>query len=421
MIHQFTFENYKAFKNEATLDFIAENISEHKESLIKTKNSEESYVPVIAIYGPNGGGKSTVLEAIIDLRNVLIKYIIMTKASGNEEYERIIQRESLTLKETYYKLLPEYKNLPTKFDIMFQIEQEKYRYQLSLQKDKITEENLYKQNLLSGDVELIFERAEEECTLGEEVENIPVEKVSDKMPLLAHIAVNYDIETVDKIISWFLNIEILDYNNPRSEKRLVLPKTDEKRKLIFEMLSEMDIPIKDIRIEKDEDGNIRNIYTKHLMENGEYCEIKLEEESSGTRKLLSCLARINQCLEEGKLLIADELDAKLHPKLLRYIIELFTNPDKNKNGAQLLFTSHDISTMNKEVFRRDEIWFCAKNPYGASNLYSLVSFKKDNGKHIRNDEAYGKRYLEGRYGADPYIKQIIMWEDSDESEAKKTQ
>ena len=167
------------------------------------------------------------------------------------------------------------------------------------------------------------------------------------------------------------------------------------------MLSEMDIPIKDIRIEKDEDGNIRNIYTKHLMENGEYCEIKLEEESSGTRKLLSCLARINQCLEEGKLLIADELDAKLHPKLLRYIIELFTNPDK--------------------VFRRDEIWFCAKNPYGASNLYSLVSFKKDNGKHIRNDEAYGKRYLEGRYGADPYIKQIIMWEDSDESEAKKTQ
>ena len=146
---------------------------------------------------------------------------------------------------------------------MFQIEQEKYRYQLSLQKDKITEENLYKQNLLSGDVELIFERAEEECTLGEEVENIPVEKVSDTMPLLAHIAVNYDIETVDKIISWFLNIEILDYNNPRSEKRLVLPKTDEKRKLIFEMLSEMDIPIKDIRIEKDEDGNIRNIYTQH--------------------------------------------------------------------------------------------------------------------------------------------------------------
>lgn len=419
MIHQFTFENYKAFKNEATLDFIAENISEHKESLIQSKNSEDSYVPVIAIYGPNGGGKSTVLEAVIYLRNVLIRYIIATKMPENEEYDGIIRHIPLKLKETYYRLLPEYKNLPTKFDILFQIEEEKYRYQLSLMRDKIIEENLYKQNMASGNVELIFERTEEECVLGEEVENIPVEKVSDTMPLLSHLAVSYDIETIDKIMEWFLSIEILNYDNPRSEMRLLLPKTEEKRKLIFEMLSEMDIPIKDIRIEKDEDGNIRNIYTKHLMENGGYCEIKLEEESSGTRKLLSCLARINECLENGNLLIADELDAKLHPKLLRYIIELFTNSEKNKNGAQLLFTSHDISTMSKDVFRRDEIWFCAKNPYGAAKLYSLVSFKKENGKHTRNDEAYGKRYLEGRYGADPYIKQIIMWEDADESETKK--
>lgn len=419
MIHQFTFENFKAFKNEATLDFIAENINEHKESLIQGKNSEESYVPVIAIYGPNGGGKSTVLEAAIYLRYILIKYTLMTKMSENEGYEGTERHAPSMSKEVYYKLLPEYKDLPTKFDIMFQIEEEKYRYQLSLLKDKIIEENLYKQDMASGNVELIFERTDEECVLGEEIENIPVEKVSDTMPLLSHIAVNYDIETIDKVIQWFLNIEVLNYDNPKNEKRLVLPRTKEKRKIIFEMLSEMDIPIKDIRIEKDEDGNIRNIYTKHLMENGKYCEIKLTEESSGTRKLLSCLARINECLEEGGLLIADELDAKLHPKLLRYIIELFTNLEKNRNGAQLLFTSHDISTMNKEVFRRDEIWFCAKNPYGAAKLYSLVSFRKDNGKHIRNDEAYGKRYLEGRYGADPYIRQIIMWEDTDESETEK--
>mgnify|MGYP000062457491 len=67
--------------------------------------------------------------------------------------------------------------------------------------------------------------------------------------------------------------------------------------------------------------------------------------------------------------------------------------------------------MNHDVFRRDEIWFCAKNPYGASKLYSLVAFRKTDGSMIRNDEAYGKRYLEGRYGADPYIRKIINWED----------
>ncbi|MCM1569044.1 MAG: ATP-binding protein, partial [Roseburia sp.] len=170
---------------------------------------------------------------------------------------------------------------------------------------------------------------------------------------------------------------------------------------------------KGIRVEKDLDGNIENVYTKHLMENGEICEIRLEEESSGTRKLFSCLAKISSCLEEGNLLIADELDAKLHPKLLRYLIELFTNPQSNKKGAQLLLTSHDITTMNHDVFRRDEIWFCAKNPYGASKLYSLASFRKADGTMIRNDEAYGKRYIEGRYGADPYIQRIMNWEDSE--------
>ena len=105
------------------------------------------------------------------------------------------------------------------------------------------------------------------------------------------------------------------------------------------------------------------------------------------------------------------MDAKLHPKLLRYIIELFTNPDINRKGAQLIFTSHDMTTMIPEVFRRDEIWFCALNAENSSHLYSLVSFKKENGSKPRNDETYGKQYLEGRYGADPYLRRLLSWED----------
>lgn len=103
------------------------------------------------------------------------------------------------------------------------------------------------------------------------------------------------------------------------------------------------------------------------------------------------------------------MDAKLHPKLLQYIIEMFTGPKSNKHGAQLLLTSHDITTMTPEVYRRDEIWFCAKNPLNASKLYSLISIKKENGQPPRNDEHYGKQYLEGRYGADPYIRKILDW------------
>lgn len=418
MICQFSFENYKAFKDEALLDFTAEGISEYKDSIIEDVSKKEKVVPVIAIYGPNGGGKSTVLEALGFLRDTILRYIIITKMQEDDRYEIPMSKWlSAPVKDIYYKLAPEYEEAPTKFDIIFLTSEKKFRYQLSMKKNKIVEENLYYQKIKSDDVIVLFERSEEECILGVEVEDIAVGKVSDSMPLLSHIAISYDIETINEAIEWFFEIEMLNYDNPKNERRIVLPKSDEKRKRLFLMLEELDIAVRDIRIEKDEDGNVRNIYTKHLMENGKYCEIRLEDESSGTRKLLSCLVKIDDCLKNGNLLIADELDAKLHPKLLRYIIGLFTNKEENVKGAQLLLTSHDITTMNREVFRRDEIWFCAKNPYGASKLYSLASFRKNDGTMIRNDEAYGKRYLEGRYGADPYIHKIMEWEELNESEA----
>ena len=103
------------------------------------------------------------------------------------------------------------------------------------------------------------------------------------------------------------------------------------------------------------------------------------------------------------------MDAKLHPKLLRYIIGLFTNPEINTKGSQLIFTSHDMSTMKPTVFRRDEIWFSALNKSNASKLYSLVEFRKENGTKVRPDETYDKQYIEGRYGADPYLKNILDW------------
>ena len=108
-------------------------------------------------------------------------------------------------------------------------------------------------------------------------------------------------------------------------------------------------------------------------------------------------------------LIIDELDAKLHPLLLRHLIMLFNNLEINRKNAQLIFTSHDLSTMNSELFRRDEIWFVAKGKNQNSQLYSLVEFKNEKGESIRKDAKFDKQYLEGKYGADPYLKKIIDW------------
>ena len=112
-------------------------------------------------------------------------------------------------------------------------------------------------------------------------------------------------------------------------------------------------------------------------------------------------------LQEGRLLIIDELDAKLHPKLLRYIIRLFKNTEVNKKGAQLIFTSHDLTTMKNTVFRRDEIWFAALGSEHDSSIYSLYDIRDENDKHVNSTAAFDKQYLEGRYGADPYLQNML--------------
>lgn len=411
MLSQFSFSNYKSFKKEAFLDFTAEAINDNVDSLIIDKIDGEKFLPVISIYGPNGGGKSTVLEAIGFLRAFVLKKIIISQMDeNNPKVDAMIKRFSeIDFKNKYHKFDLEYENIPINFDIMFRTKKRQYKYQLSILQNRIIEENLYMQNIGYKNAEIIFERTENECVLGEDLEGIAVEKINNTMPLISHVAINYDIESVDDAVSWFMNINFVDYDNPNKERQIIIPETKKEQTIMFEMLKKMDINISDFRIEKDIDGNIENIYTKHVLDDGKTYEIPFEEESSGTRKLFSCLYEIIDCLNDGTLMVADELDAKLHPKLLRFIIELFTDSKSNRHGAQLLLTSHDITTMISEVFRRDEVWFCALNAQNASKLYSLYSFKKD--KFHENNEDFGKKYLEGRYGADPYIRKILNWEN----------
>lgn len=411
MLCQFTFENFKSFKNEAFLDFFAEPISDNTNSLIIDEDNER-FLPVVSIYGPNGGGKSTVLEALRFLMQTLAKPIIASNINDEltlEELSILNQSINEIHQEKFYKFDSACEHQPIVFDILFRTNGIQYKYELSILKNLIVKENLYYNKIGEKDAVLVFERTDKDCIVGEDIQSISVEKIKSSLPLFSHIAATYDIEVIDNAMSWFLKINFVDYDNPNKDKQILLPKKEEDRILFFEMLRQMDINVFDIRVEEDIDGNVQNLYTKHVI-HGKDIELPIQEESSGTRKIFSCLARINDCLLDGKLLVADELDAKLHPKLLRFIIELFTNPSRNKHGAQLLITSHDIVNMNPEVFRRDEIWFCALSQNNTSNLYSLISFKEENGKQPRKDAVYGKRYLEGKYGADPYIRKGLDWE-----------
>ena len=238
-------------------------------------------------------------------------------------------------------------------------------------------------------------------------------KVSDELSrtltLLSYLGIAYKGNAVVKdVLGWFeYGIAFLNYGNPMQELRMAVSTSEEVKKLMLQMIQEMDLDIVDFRVEEKENDRI-DIFTKHRVNDVE-TEINLYEESSGTQKLFGLLPFIAESLLTGTVLVIDELDAKIHPVLLRHIIMMFNDRSINRHKAQLIFTSHDLSTMNSEVFRRDEIWFVAKGSSENSKLYSLVEFKNEKGEAVRKDAKFDKQYLEGKYGADPYLRKIIDW------------
>ncbi|KYF75844.1 hypothetical protein BE17_23565 [Sorangium cellulosum] len=144
------------------------------------------------------------------------------------------------------------------------------------------------------------------------------------------------------------------------------------------------------------------IKTEHERSDGEKILFDLNEESQGTVRYFSLLAPLIDSLAEGGLLAVDELDDSLHPLIVRRIVGLFHDPAVNRKGAQLLFNTHDTTLLDLELFRRDQIWFVEKEPPGKSRLYSLLEFSP------RRDEALQKGYLQGRYGAIPFLGDFAL-------------
>lgn len=403
MLSQFTVKNYKSFRDEMTLDMQAAAISEHADRVIKSEKKEE-FLPVSAIYGPNGGGKSNVLQALNTLEAKVLRPLYATGADSDGR-SRI---KSLEVEPFAFD--DECKRCATEFEVFFQTDKAEYRYILNTLKDKVVYESLDMMKLATNRKTAIFTRDGSQVALGDALGKIKVsEDISETLPLLSYLAITYRKNTIiGDCIKWFEEgIEFLNYGNPTQELRLAIANSESFKPLILNMIREMDLDIEDFRVEKRENGDIQ-VFTRHSVEGNNY-ELNLTEESSGTRKLFGLLPFIADSLTKGTTLVIDELDAKIHPVLLKHIIMLYNDFSVNRHGAQLIFTSHDLSTMNSEIFRRDEIWFVAKGKEQNSKLYSLVEFKTSDGSSVRKDAKFDKQYLEGKYGADPYLRKIIDW------------
>ena len=403
MLCQFTVKNFKSIRDEMTFDMQAAAISEHEDKVIMDKNGEQ-FLPVSAIYGPNGGGKSNVLEA---LHTVAAKVLRPLYVTGDNE-ERVFLQKKLLIEP--FAFSEEMKSEPTEFEVFFRTELAEYRYILHVKREIVVYECLDRVKLETGRRSALFERNAEETILKGVFAKLKIsDELSETLPLLSYLGIIYKKnEVVKDVLEWFeYGIDFLNYGNPIEELRMAVSNSEDVKQLMLDMIQEMDLDIVDFRVVKDENDRI-DVYTKHMVE-GYEAELNLFDESSGTKKLFGLMPFIADSLLSGATLVIDELDAKIHPVLLRHIIMMFNDMSINKKKAQLIFTSHDLSTMNSEVFRRDEIWFVAKGNAQNSQLYSLVEFKNEKGESVRKDAKFDKQYLEGKYGADPYLRRIIDW------------
>lgn len=396
MLCQFAFKNFKSYKNETTLDFQAATLPEFKDSLISNEIASD-LLPVSAIYGPNGGGKSNLLMAL--------SCVISTIVTPVHELEKnhtspILQQKVNAMPFAFDN---ESTKEPTEFRLFFRIGNNEYCYYIALLNDEVVSEDLYRKAVTSKKSATIFERENGKITLGYSINKKSINTdVNPKMPYLSFLAINYNIPEISEVMSWFEGSIIRNYANPSIEYQIMLYNDEIGKNQLIHALNDMDIDITDYRYDSDS----HQLYVKRRIGEKDY-ELLYMDESEGTRKLISALPVILLALRDGRLLIIDELDAKLHPKLLRYVIALFKNKDINRYGAQLLFTSHDMSTLKNTVFRRDEIWFACENDSHESEIYSLHELRNEDGDRIKNTASYDKQYLEGRYGADPYLRNML--------------
>lgn len=416
MLVQFTVENFLSIRDKVYLSLEPSKDSEHPENLI-TKGDYKA-VNSVAIYGANASGKSSLFKAITVA-------LIMIRNSNNVQVTD-------KLPMTPFKFDFESRNKPTSFEFTFIAKDgRKYIYGFSATTEKVVEEYLYCYN--TSKPTLLFDLNENEKPKFNRAYKVKLEaayQMNTANKLFLATATTWNVECTKSPFEWLAEsidtfTDVMELGGVAFEKY----RTDENRKYIEftkNLLKQADINISSIEVDAKEvmggpalpfqivvQGKIIppnegkhydvEITTGHTVvdENGEKTEfsLTLQEESIGTQLLFFYGPLLKDAFEKGKTIVLDEIDKSMHPSLVKFIMNLFRDPDVNKNGAQLIVTTHETGILSLDMFRRDQIYFTEKDSKsGVTDLYSLDEF------FVRKTENIEKGYLMGRYGAIPFLQ-----------------
>ncbi|WP_299364892.1 ATP/GTP-binding protein [Winogradskyella sp.] len=423
MLVKFTVENYLSFKERTSIDLTATSLTHlRNENLQKTQLNNLTLLKSMIIYGANSYGKSNLFKAIKFVRGFILD------SSKDSQSDEPINIEP-------FRLSTETLEKPSFFELVFVHDSVKFRYGFEVDTSIVHSEWLFATT--KNKEQILFDRNFQDISISKKFNSASknLTTITRKNALFISVCAQFNIDTGMSILKALSNVQyisgtedsfIMDFTIEMMEdphKRIFVENFigganlgfDEIRverfKLTEEILAKNKVPkqIRKLILDSDEENKV--ISTKHSVYNKNNEEVDstyfnlIANESLGTRKYVALAGPIIDTLLNGKTLIIDEFDARLHPLLSKAIIQLFNSEDNNPYGAQLIFASHNSSLINpkRKLFRRDQIIITEKDRYGVTTMESLFN-KKIDGKKIRKDASFEKDYLEGKYDGIPDVQ-----------------
>lgn len=418
MLKELTIKNFTSFNNEVTFSMEADTdrVSEHPEHIVEINDNK--LLRVASVYGPNGGGKSNLLKALTVVSAVMKSNTLLSHCDLS-----CVFNDSNVIEEQIFFVGEEYEvgySFSVKSSKAEQSDSFSYR-RLSTFAFEIEEESVVYRKAGTNDFVLLFLRDKVGSIEGDaflsffERKDFRLGKRKSVVDYTYEMFANNDGDLpveLDVIRYLYREVSSIRQLDIRSTDPFVMPpfyfnSVMKNKKQLLQMLNEVDIPICDIKVDEDE-SNV--FFIRKVNIDGKECEreLPLSAESTGTRKMFWIFLWLIEAAKSNRIFYCDDMNAYLHPKLIRAIVEFFQS---GNTRSQLIFNSHDIINMKGDLFRRDEIWFAYRDENYSSQLVPLSNIVNYKGEQVRKDATYYKQYLEGKYGADPFVARGLNWNE----------
>jgi len=425
MLISFRVQNFRSFADEQELSMLAGPDDMHAGTLIESESG--AVLPVAGIYGANASGKSNLLTAI----TVMKKFVVRSATEMNLG-DRIPGMVP-------FRLDPELRDEPCRFEIAVVVDGTYFEYGFAATPVAVHSEHL-KVRKPGGRLVERFRRTLDPKTgkvdwafrgLKKKDEAVLQERTRSNGLVLSRAA-ELNLPEFGELYLWFRKrlwlFDLSEPPRPLTWGTAGAAMEDESfRNNVLRMVRDADLGIGDLHVSNepmtfpeemprriraaiqailDESEDLPEryrVHTTHFDTTGKPVEFSLDEdESNGTQRFFAIAGPVLDALATGATLVVDELECSMHPLLTRKLVQMFLDPNLNERGAQLIFSTHDTSLLDRELLRRDQVWIADKRQNGATELYSLYDFREDEeGGRPRKTESFARRYLEGRYGGVP--------------------